>query len=159
MPACAAAEFSWAWKQRRAKKSISSKRCWKTSAPITFAPNRRARPETSQRIKSGCEPDFAAHFILLDSDARNSHRFLFISQCDTHLLEGDLIQSARHLETFGFLVILETSARRWVQLSGLVTTIKTALLQNRLRLFDLISVGPEDRLAIRITLFICLVAV
>src|SRR5947199_1303312 len=76
------------------------------------------------------------------------HGLLFVCERDAHLFERHLVESARHLYPFGLLILLQTRARIIVELSRLLARIEVALLENRLRLLDLILVGAEDGAAL-----------
>src|SRR5216684_611350 len=80
----------------------------------------------------------------------NYHRFLLIGKRDSHLFQSNLVQGACYLKTFGLLVFLKTAASVGVELAGLFAAVEAALLENRLRLFDLIGVGAEDWLSVRV---------
>ena len=77
------------------------------------------------------------------------HGLLFVCERDVHLFERHLVESARHLYPFGLLILLQTRARIIVELSSLLARIEVALLENRLRLLDLILISTEDRAALR----------
>src|ERR1041385_8009047 len=73
------------------------------------------------------------------------HRALLVSERDAHFFECDLVQRPRHLKTLGLLILLQAGARGRVELARLIAAIEVPLLQNRLSLFDFISIGSKDR--------------
>ena len=75
---------------------------------------------------------------------------MLIGKSDSHLFQRYLVQGARHFETFSLLVFLKTAASVGVELAGLLAAVKAALLENGLRLFDLIGIGAKDRLPVRV---------
>lgn len=74
------------------------------------------------------------------------HRPLFIRQHYPHLFQRQPIQRAGFPQALGRLVPLQTRACAFVEFSCFLTRVKCAVLENLLRLLDLILVGPEGGL-------------
>ena len=78
-----------------------------------------------------------------------SHRFLFFRQCDVHLFEGDLVESAGHLQPFRLLILAQPIPRRIVKLAELFTGVKAPVFKNGLGLVNLFLGGAKDWAAFR----------
>src|SRR5215204_1796895 len=75
-------------------------------------------------------------------------QLLLVRERDAHLLERRRVERAGHLEPFGLLVLPEPVARGRVQLARKLARVEAPLLQNLLRLFDLLLRGAEDGAAL-----------
>src|SRR5215212_2131032 len=75
------------------------------------------------------------------------HPLLFLRECNVHLLKGDLVERARHLEPFRLLILPQSVPRRIIKLAELFSRIKAPLLQEGLGLVDLFLRGAKDRAA------------
>src|SRR5213078_3475813 len=70
---------------------------------------------------------------------------LAISESDTHLFESDLVKRAGDFQSLCLLIFSQAGARVLVELPNLFPAVKTALLENNLRLLDLILGSTKDR--------------
>src|SRR5205807_10410254 len=77
------------------------------------------------------------------------HALLLFSESDAHLFQGHLIERASELKAFGLLVFFQTRASISAELTSLLAGIEPSLLQNGLRLFDLIRRRAKDRTSLR----------
>src|SRR5947209_10089744 len=78
------------------------------------------------------------------------HRLLLICKRDVHLFKSDLVKCTCNLDTLCTLIFPQAIACRSIKLPCLFSCVKPALLENRLRLLDLILVGSENRAALSV---------
>src|SRR5688572_8192136 len=73
------------------------------------------------------------------------HALLFFSKSDVHFLEGDLVECPAYLQSFRLLVLPQSFTGRVVELSDLLSVVKTARFKKGLGLVDLVFRGTKDR--------------
>src|SRR5260221_4803398 len=108
---------------------------------------RRSNYASPRRSKLSCSP---CSIKLRPSRSARLHCLLLVSESDSHLCQGRLVERARYLQAFCLLVFPQAGPSVCVEFPGLLAIIKTSLLENRLRLLSLIGSGAKDRTSISI---------